>query len=194
MIPLVPAFKFVTLALSVPIPLMPELAPFAFRVKTRADDEAKLIMPLNVSTTLTTAPLALSDKLLALTEFAPVNWMPEDPAVRTALEAFKTPLAIMPLLGLLAFKMNVGAEEAFNVISPLSVSVMLTLPVELAVRLYAAAARIFTPPLPEKTLRVGADTPIADTPLPAPVAASVIAVPALRLPARLRLPAALRLI
>ena len=158
-----------------PLPVIPEAAPLAVNKNADPEDAFNEIAALLVSSTLT-PPLLFSVKVDALSDpFAPVE-MPPVPALRFAVAAFNAAVLMIPLLVLLAAKVNDEADDELRMTPPAYVSVMLTDPVEFAVKFEAEVEVTLIPPLPADTTSVGvASANVVDT---EPLAASEIEVAA----------------
>src|SRR5207253_7207920 len=132
-------------------------------------------------------------RVLAFKVLAPVNEMPAVPEVRLAVAALSAPAAVIPEAALLAFRVNDVPDEAFNVTLPAFVSTMLTVPVELAVKVEAdveAPALMVMPPVPEDIVNVGVvSVEVVDTePAPPGVAVKEIELGADRAAVRVTFP------
>lgn len=157
LMPPVPAVRLTLAAVRMSLLLMPEAAPLPVRVNEDADDDPRLIIPLNVSATLT-APVELIVNAEALSDLAPVKDTPALPALRLTVPEFKAPAAVIPLAAPLATKLNDEPEDAFRVMPPLLVSTMLTAPVELAASVVAdtvAPDAKLIPPVPALIVKLG---------------------------------------
>ena len=102
-----------------PLPRMPLAGSLAFSVNVVPALAFNVMTLLLVSIIDTAPPVEFAVKLPAFNVLAPVKLIPAIPALRSALGALSVPLARMPLLPPVAFKVNDDPELVCNVMGPL---------------------------------------------------------------------------
>ena len=108
--PPVPVVRLIVGAASAPVPLTPPAAFDVFRVNEFAELAPSETIPALVSLILTAPVASLTVKLDEVREPDVLKSMPPVPALRLAVGAVKTPVALMPPAAFDAFMVNEEAE------------------------------------------------------------------------------------